>query len=51
MRLDIFVSGKPSEHRLPQQTDQSVTAVPASACVGEHVARHRAENEGVSSSR
>ena len=45
--VDIFVSGKPSEHRLPQQPDQSVTAIPAGACVGEHVPGHRAETEGV----
>ena len=45
--VDILVSGKPPEHRLPQQPDQSVAAVPAGACVGEHVARHRAETESV----
>jgi hypothetical protein len=45
--VDIFVSRQPSEHRLPQQPDQSVTAIPAGACVGEHVPGHRAETEGV----
>jgi hypothetical protein len=45
--VDIFISDKPSEHRLPQQPDQSVTAIPTGACVGEHVPGHRAETEGV----
>ena len=45
--VDIFVSGKPCEHRLPQQADQSVTAVLAGACIGEHVAHHRAETESI----
>ena len=45
--VDIFVSGKPSEHRLPQQPDQRVTAIPAGACIGEQVTRHRAETESV----
>jgi hypothetical protein len=34
--VDIFVSGKPSEHRLSQKPDQRVSTVLASACVGEH---------------
>ena len=45
--VDILVSGKPPEHRLPQQPDQRMAAIPAGACIGEHVARHRAETEGV----
>ena len=43
--VDIFVSGKPSEHRLSQEPDQRVSTVLASARVGEHVARHPAETE------
>ena len=45
--VHILVSGKPPEHRLPQQPDQRMAAVLAGACVGEHVARHRAEAESV----
>ena len=45
--VDILVSGKPPEHRLPQQPDQRMAAIPAGACVGEHVARDRAETESI----
>ena len=45
--VDIFVSGKPSEHRLPQQPDQRVTAIPAGACIAEQITRHRAQPESV----
>jgi ligand-binding sensor protein len=36
--IDVLVSGKPTEHRLPQHTDKSVPAVLAGACVGEPLA-------------
>ena len=36
--VHVLVAGEPSEHRLPQQADQSVAAVPARARIGEHVA-------------
>jgi hypothetical protein len=36
--VHILVAGERSEHRLPQQADQSVAAVPARARIGEHVA-------------
>ena len=36
--IDILVSGKPPEHRLPQHSDQSVPAVLAGARVGEPLA-------------
>jgi hypothetical protein len=45
--VDIFVSGKPSKHRLPQQPDQRVTAIPAGTCIGEHVASDRAKTENI----
>ena len=36
--VDVLVSGKPTEHRLPQHTDQRMQAVFAGAGVGEPVA-------------
>ena len=36
--VDVLVSGKPTEHRLPQHTDKSVPAVFAGASVGEPLA-------------
>ena len=45
--VHVFVSGKPPEHGLPQQPDQCMAAVLAGACVGELLARHRAEAEGI----
>ena len=45
--VHILVSGKPPEHRLPQQPDQSMPAVLAGARVGERLARHRGQAERV----
>ena len=45
--VDVLVSGKPPEDRLPQQPDQRMTAVLAGACVGEHVACYGAETENI----
>ena len=45
--IDILVSGKPPEHRLPRQPDQRVLAIPAGACIAEQITRHRAETERV----
>ena len=45
--IDIFVAGKPPEHRLPQQPDQRMAAIPAGARIRQQVTRHRAETEGV----
>jgi len=36
--VDVLVSGKPTEHRLPQHTDKGVPAVFAGAGVGEPLA-------------
>ena len=36
--VDVLVSGKPTEHRLPQHTDKSVPAVLAGAGVAEPLA-------------
>jgi hypothetical protein len=43
--VHVFVSGKPPEDGLPQQPDQRMTAVPASACLGEQIACHGTETE------
>ena len=45
--VDVLVSGKPTEHRLPQHTDKSVPAVLAGAGVGEPLAGHRRKAERV----
>ena len=45
--IDILVSGKTTEYRLPQQTNQRVAAVLARACIGEHLARHYAQPKSV----
>src|SRR5690242_10697125 len=45
--VDVFAPRKPAEHGLPQQPDQCMAAVVAGACVGELLARHRAEAEGI----
>ena len=45
--IDILVSGKTTEYRLPQQTNQRVAAVLARACIGEHLARHHAQPKSV----
>ena len=45
--VHVLVSGKPTEHGLPQHTDQRMAAVLASARVGEHLARHRGQTERV----
>ena len=45
--VHILVSGKSPEHGLPQHADKSMPAVLAGACVGEHIARHRAKAERV----
>ena len=45
--VHVLVSGKTTEHRLPQQTDQRMAAVLAGARIGERLARHRAQPECV----
>ena len=45
--VHVFVSGKPPEHGLPQQPDERMTAVLAGTRVGQHVARHHAETQGI----
>ena len=45
--VHIFIPSKPPKYGLPQQTDQRMATVLASACVGEHVARHGAETESI----
>jgi hypothetical protein len=37
--VDILVTGEPSKHRLPQQTDQSMAAILAPAGIGKNLAR------------
>src|SRR6516225_11097186 len=43
----VLVSGKPTEHGLPQQTDQRMAAVLASARIGEHLTRQRGQPERI----
>jgi hypothetical protein len=43
----VLISNETTKHRLPQQTDQRVAAVLAGACIGERLARHRGQPEGV----
>src|SRR6516164_7272439 len=43
----VLVSGKPTEHGLPQQTDQRMAAVLASARIGEHLPRQRGQPERI----
>ena len=45
--VHVLVSGETPEHGLPKQPDQRMAAVPAGARIGEHVAGHCAETEGV----
>jgi len=45
--VNIFIPSEPTEHGLPQHSDESMPAIPARACVGEHLARHIAETERV----
>jgi hypothetical protein len=44
---DVLVSGKPTEHGLPQQTDKSVPAVFADAGVGEPFASRLRKAESI----
>ena len=43
----VYVSGKPPEHRLPQQTHQRMATVLANPCFREEVSSHGAETEGI----
>jgi hypothetical protein len=45
--VHILISGEPSKHRLPQQSDQRMAAVLPGPRIGEHVPGHCAETEGV----
>ena len=45
--VHILISGKSSEDGLPQHADKSMAAVPARACIGENLARHRSQAERV----
>src|SRR6266446_9933298 len=41
--VHVLVTGKPTEHGLPQQTDQRMAAVLASARIGEHLTSQRGQ--------
>jgi hypothetical protein len=41
--VHVFVSGKPTEHRLPQHPDQIMATVPAGTGVSEQITRHRGQ--------
>jgi len=43
--VHVLISGNAAEHRLPQQTDQCVAAVPAGSRISECLARHRGQAE------
>jgi len=45
--VDILVTGKPPEYRLPQQTDQFMAAVLAGAGIGERLPGNHRQAEGV----
>jgi hypothetical protein len=45
--VNILVSRKPSEYRLPQQPDKSMPSIPSGARIGKHITSQRAETEGV----
>jgi len=45
--VDILVSGEAAEHRLTQQTDQSMAAVPAGARISESFDCHLGQAECV----
>lgn len=45
--IHILIPGEPPEHGLPQHSNESMPAIPASARVGENVARHRGKTERV----
>ena len=38
--VHVLVAGEPSEHRLPQQSDECMPTIPAGACIREHVTSH-----------
>ena len=45
--VHILVSGKATKYRLPEQPGQCVPTILASACVGQHITRHRGQTEYV----
>jgi hypothetical protein len=45
--VHVFVAGEPTEHRLPEQTDQRMATVLAGPRVGKHVACQRGQSKRV----
>ena len=45
--VHVLISGKPPEHGLPQQPDERMSPILAGTRIGQHVARHRAEAQGI----
>jgi hypothetical protein len=45
--VHILVSGKATKYRLPEQPGQCMPTILASACVGQHITRHRRQSEHV----
>jgi hypothetical protein len=43
--VHVLISSKAAEHRLPQQTDQRMAAVPAGSRISECLARHLGQAE------
>ena len=45
--VHVFVAGKPTEHRLPQQSDQRMATVLAGPRIGEHLTSQRGQAKRV----
>jgi hypothetical protein len=45
--VHILVSGKATKYRLSEQPGQCMPTILSSACVGQHITRHRGQSEHV----
>jgi hypothetical protein len=45
--IHVFVSGKATKYRLPEQPGQCAPTILASSCVGQNITRHRRQSEHV----
>ena len=45
--VDVLVAGQSPEDGLPQKTDKGMPAIPPRARIGEDIARHGAQTEGI----
>lgn len=44
---DIFTTSQSSKHRLPQQVNESMAAIPPGVGIGKPITSHCAETEGI----